>query len=413
MKFASTLSVFVCTFALISAGVVQDDAPIVRQKRAAKSGCNVPLSSLGAEAQPLFLKPGTTDFWPISSVGAMDFGSGDAMELFCTSTYKNPSGISGSQTATCVSGVNFKIGKSTYNISEVTCSSWPSFVTRKMDAPCNGGEMYENGFEVGSRFVQQMEVCFNAEEEVSRYVKYPMTPEIEFYQVNSDRPGFIKGGIFGRKNVDKLYTQKSQTTVLDKTLGKGKGEEYINVKNTMFNARGHLAAKTDFPYSTQQRGTFLFSNVAPQWQSFNAGNWKVVEENVRKWVAKKKMNVICYTGIYGVTKLPNEKGVETPIYLDYDKNNNGLMPVPMLYYRVVIEPSTKRGVVLLGVNNPYLTMDQIKKNYIICKDISDKLDFLSWKKDDLKAGYSYACEVNDFAKKTPFLPKFDVKSLLT
>ncbi|XP_055919682.1 uncharacterized protein LOC129951510 [Eupeodes corollae] len=424
MKFSTALILLAISFADISnardiqrssSELIDEtlDEPVIPKSRAAprKEGCNVRVSELGLDAQPLFLTPGASTQWPVSVSGDMELAAGDSLELFCSSTFANPSGISGSQTATCVSGLDFKIGKSTYNISEVTCSSWPSFTTRETGEKCNGGEIYETGFTVGTRFVKQLEICFNEAEEATRYVFHTLSPENMGFQSNVGRPTFAKGGLFGRKNIDKLYTQSSQTKNLAKALG-DKGSEYIKAKENLYLARGHMAAKADFITANEQRGTFLFSNVAPQWQAFNAGNWQRVEDNTRNWVAKRNLRVNCWTGIYGITTLPNEDGVETPLYLDYDKNNNGLIPVPKLFYRVIIEPSTKRGLVLLGVNNPYLTMEQIKKDYIVCKDVSDKLDFLTWKKEDLKAGYSYACEVKDFAKVNPNMPKFDVKSLL-
>lgn len=48
-------------------------------------------------------------------------------------------------------------------------------------------------------------------------------------------------------------------------------------------ARGHLAARADFVYSTHQRATFWYINTAPQWQTFNSGNWKVLEDNLREY----------------------------------------------------------------------------------------------------------------------------------
>lgn len=46
----------------------------------------------------------------------------------------------------------------------------------------------------------------------------------------------------------------------------------------IFLARGHLAARSDFIYIAHQRATYNFLNVAPQWQSFNGGNWAILEE---------------------------------------------------------------------------------------------------------------------------------------
>ncbi|XP_055907247.1 uncharacterized protein LOC129942374 [Eupeodes corollae] len=387
-----------------------DDITIEQSEIEQRSGCSFSLMNAGSP-QPLFLNPGTSKIYPFNDVGAMEFTPGQNVEVFCPSTFSNPSGKSGSLTATCVSGTTFKIGGSNYDLGKVLCSSWISAKARKTGARCNGGVIVETGFSVGSRFVKQLEICFDEELEVTRYVFHTLQPGSNYFQNSVARPDFATAGFFGGKNVDKLYKQATQTQTLNNELG-GVADSYINTKTNVFLARGHMAAKADFVYGTEQRGTFLFLNAAPQWQVFNAGNWQRVEDSVRKWVSNNKLYVNCWTGVYGVTTLPDHKGVQTEIYLDYDRNHNGLIPVPMLYFRVVIESSTKRGVVLIGVNNPHLTMEQIKKDYILCNDVSNKITWINWKKNDIKAGYSYACEVSDFARKNPNLPRFDVTSLL-
>ena len=49
----------------------------------------------------------------------------------------------------------------------------------------------------------------------------------------------------------------------------------------LYIARGHLAPNADFMNYAWQDATFTFIDVAPQWQSFNAGNWLDVENGIR------------------------------------------------------------------------------------------------------------------------------------
>ena len=49
----------------------------------------------------------------------------------------------------------------------------------------------------------------------------------------------------------------------------------------LYLARGHLAPNADFMTYAWQDATFTFIDVAPQWQSFNAGNWLDLENGVR------------------------------------------------------------------------------------------------------------------------------------
>ncbi|KAM7357046.1 salivary protein Tsal1-like [Cochliomyia hominivorax] len=365
------------------------------------AGCNINIRSDLPSPQPVYLKTKAASFYPYSDTGYLQVKSGKTLQMFCPSKFKSIAKTL--ITATCVSGTTFKVGGTRYAFSELVCKSWPSFVAKKTGSPCNGGVLIKVGFKVTStRFVEQMQVCFNEEEEVTRYVNHTLHPGNIYHETSIDRITFQTAGFFSTKKVDKLYSQDTQLETINKELG-GVADKYFDDKN-LFLSRGHMAAKADFVYATQQRATFLFINAAPQWQVFNSGNWARVEDGLRAWVSKEKINVQCYTGVYGVTTLPNKEGRQTPLYLSYDANNNGLIPVPQLYFRVVIQPSTKKGIVFIGVNNPHLTLDQIEKDYIICPDVSDEISYIPWKKTDITAGYSYACEVAEFLKVVKNLP---------
>lgn len=352
--------------------------------------------------EPVCLETNSENLYPFNSLGVMEVDSGKTLQLWCPSGFTTHS--ESLLTATCVSGTTFKVDGRDYNFKDLACKSWPGFKAIKTGGTCNGGIVIRVGFEItSSRFAEQMQICFNEQEEVTRYTRHQLFPGSNYYETGVDRITFQTAGYFNGKNVDKLYTQAVQLETINKDLG-GDADKYFDMSTNVFLARGHLGAKADFDYAPEQRATFLFINAAPQWQTFNAGNWARVEDGLRAWVSKNKMNVNCYTGVYGVTTLPNKQGVETPLYLARDANNNGLIPVPKLYFRVVIEPSTHRGIVFVGVNNPHLSEEQIKKDYVICNDVSDRVTYINWKKTDIKAGWSYACEVADFLKTVKHLP---------
>ncbi|ALC43684.1 CG3819 [Drosophila busckii] len=377
------------------------------------AGCSIKIRSTEMKnPQPLLLKPGTTEFYPFSASGYVDVANDKTIEFSCTSSLASP--LSGkSVTAKCVGGTTFRIGDKNHDLSTISCSSWPAFVGRKSGARCNGGTTLINvGFELsGSRFAKQYDVCFNEDQEVTRYVYHTLDSGSNYYATGVDRINFATGGYFAGKNVDKLYTQAEQKKTIDQALGMDSSRYFDSPKN-VFLARGHMGAKADFMFAPEQRATFLFINAAPQWQTFNAGNWARVEDGVRGWVTKNKKYVECWTGVWGVTTLPNKDGRQTDLYLAYDKNGNGLIPVPKIYFRVVIEPSTRKGIVFVGVNNPHLSLAEIKRDYVLCNDVSDRVNYINWKKTDINAGYSYACEVAEFRKKVTHLPEFSVSGLL-
>jgi len=57
--------------------------------------------------------------------------------------------------------------------------------------------------------------------------------------------------------------------------------------------RGHLCPSADMCWSTNaQRQTFYFSNVCPQKPSFNRGEWKRTEEEVRRLAESGTVHVV-------------------------------------------------------------------------------------------------------------------------
>jgi hypothetical protein len=213
-------------------------------------------------------------------------------------------------------------------------------------------------------------------------------------------------------SVNTLYTQVTQKETISGLLGSTElGDQYIDATSDYYLARGHLSAKADYVYGSQHRATFHFVNVAPQWQTFNGGNWEVLESSVRDYADKNKLNLEVYTGTYGVATLPNINGNETELYLYVDLNNNKAIPVPKFYWKAVYDPKSQAGVVFVGINNSYVTKPQ--GDYLICTDVCSKLTWGEWDQKNIKKDYSYCCEVDDFRSTVKYLPQFTVKGLLT
>jgi hypothetical protein len=59
--------------------------------------------------------------------------------------------------------------------------------------------------------------------------------------------------------------------------------------------------------------------------------------------------------------------------------------------------STKEGLVVAGLNNPWHTQDLDKE--VLCKNICAIIKWLGvWSKTDADRGYTFCCEYNDFMK---------------
>nr|CAD7402364.1 unnamed protein product [Timema cristinae] len=135
-----------------------------------------------------------------------------------------------------------------------------------------------------------------------------------------------------------------------------------------------------------------------------------VGTRTKKYARDKSVDLVVYTGTYGITTLPNARGVEKELYLYVDENNNNAMPIPKLFWKVVYNPLSQAATVFIGVNNPYIT--SLKNDYQLCSDVSSKVSWLTWDKSSQKKGFSYACEFADFRKSVPAMPALTVKSLL-
>jgi hypothetical protein len=106
----------------------------------------------------------------------------------------------------------------------------------------------------------------------------------------------------------------------------------------------------------------------------------------------------------------NSKGLQEDIYLDMD---NKQIPVPKLFYKILINSKENSGIAIVCANNVHITIEEIEKDYIICEDVSDKIKYIKWKKREVRRGYCYACNVDDFLVKVPHFKEVQIKKLLT
>lgn len=367
--------------------------------------CTINVNGGLGEPQPLIISPGTTDWiLPQGRNGIIPLNTGDVIELFCTTSVM----------ATCQSNGQFLIEGVSMDFVNFTCPSYPSHSARRSGRTCYGGAtVIEVGYAVDTRFLTTMDICHDEINEATLYSHYHMSEANDGFQYNFPRPNFIPGIFFNGKNVDNLYTKLNQIAVFTNILGSADlANALVEMTGNTYLARGHLAAKADYIFGTHQQSTFYFVNVAPQWQTFNAANWENVESSVRLFAADRGLDLDIYTGTHGIMTAADINGIQRELFVYIDANGKGLIPVPKLYYRVVIDEASRKGIVLLGVNNPHANLAEIQASYIICTDISDQLTWLKWDKTNLYKGYSYACEFNQFAALVGHLPALSVSGVL-
>lgn len=363
--------------------------------------------------QPLLVSPTTQQIMQPSKDAFITIDSGDSIYMYCTGSFLAP--LRGKKiAATCVEDNIFSIEGFDVSLpmNEIRCTAMVAHLLRKTSRTCyNGAVIIEIGFEVVDNFFPLMEICHNMDQQVTHYNHYTMGPYNAAYQRSIPRPQFMPGGFFNGDDVNARYSQAQQKRTVDSILGLD-SSSYFDVPKNVYMARGHMAAKVDFVYAPAQWATFYYVNTAPQWQTFNGGNWERVEDGVRNFVGDRGLDLDVYTGTWGVMTLPDVEGVQQELYLAFDENGNGLIPVPKIYYRVIIDKASKLGLVVVGVNNIHATQEQLEEEYILCEDVSDMIQWIGWEKRNTTRGYMYACEVTEFAERMGELPPLEVSGLL-
>jgi hypothetical protein len=380
------------------------------------SRCFVNINRDLGNPQPLYIRPGTEKFvHPLNRNGIIEMAANEEMELFCTNAFATPSDVESNLIRiSCVSDTRFQHNGIIYNINQFTCRNWPTSVAQRratITRCFNQGTLIDVGFQVNERFLHVYSACHDPKTEENYYTQDRLTPASAGQESNVARPSWRQGDFFPGKNVDNLHMRNVQRDTIATILGSADyAAEIIEEPNSnVFLARGHIAAMTDFISANEQRSTFFFINTAPQFHTFNSMNWVAVELSTRRLAADRNIFLDVYTGTFGRALFRDVFGIDRAIFLDHP---NTQIPVPILFYKIIVNRADRTGVVLLGINNPHLSLSQIKRDFVICNDVSNRIDYISWRREDLVRGYGYACDVNDFLRKVPHVPGIDVQSLL-
>lgn len=122
--------------------------------------------------------------------------------------------------------------------------------------------------------------------------------------------------------------------------------------------------------------------------------------------ARGHCDLIVYTGTWGVLHLTDNNNESQPIYLAYDKENNGLLPVPKYFWKVVHNPVDNTAIALITINNPHMTL--VKKEDIFCPDVCNQVLWIYWDVSNIRNGYTFCCAVRDFSRVVLYSPQLNV-----
>lgn len=360
--------------------------------------------------QPLYMRSDNGQFvFPSTSAGIIELNQNESIDLFCASGFRGTleSHKNKTITAYCVSETKFRVDQKNFEFNEFACHVLPPHQPKRTNRTCTNGQILEVGFQTETNWLVQLTICHNFTYGSTRWVQYTQNPWNQGYQQNFPRIRFIQGDLYEGLNVEKLYSRYMQRQTISKILGSDElGADLVADMGELFLSRGHMAAKSDFVFGSHMLATFYFINVAPQWQSFNGGNWAVLESYFKRFVDRRNISVEMFTGTYGVVEYRDVNGVPREIYLASNGTDRRI-PIPKVYYKVAIDHKRRTGVAFVGVNNPYATMEEILKDYVYCENVMDQIKYIPYR-PNLQAGYMYACAVNDFAKAIGELPDLPV-----
>jgi len=361
--------------------------------------------------------------------------------LSCHSTEKRPTLILPELTSepldvmqiTCDNGV-FKNGEVAVNVEKVTCDTYfdPEIEIHKptsdSETPCSklvadgrkSSEVEDNGLKrvsIGWKFKgqhqTQISLCIDDQRYGTMWTKHVIQPSNEFRD-KGNRPSFkcdtkSKYRFFGgasSKRLNKLYTKKNQLKSIGDQLGVTFANEIISVgsRSTNYLAKGHLTPDAAMVYDFEQKATYFFINVAPQFQAFNNGNWKYLEARARELAVKSGRKLTVYQGTQDILAYDDASGKKHDLYIDYEGT---AIPVPLVFWKVIYDEEANKGVGFIGLNDVFAD----EHTNFLCTNVCE--DLKAWIgdgwMDDMRykeyvKGRMACCELGDFSNKIDDTP---------
>jgi len=392
--------------------------------------CSIELKDLIKDFQPVYIDPNTNKFFypftdNIKRKDVFQLADKQHLNLWCSEGWTSPAGAPNLITITCEGG-SIKYNTKTFpNINSFECRGWSKLTYKRTGKACyNSGTQVKVGFQINDLWLKIYTVCFDATLEKTHFVKYNLMTLTA--QKGVVEPNWEQTDFFSNINVNNLYKEVKQDETISAIFGdKNAGKHFIDKPNQFFMSRGHMAAKSDFIYSSHQCSTYHFINIAPQWDSFNEGNWFAVED-WSKHAAKVHKGLKVYTGAFDILTL-EYKSVRKEIFLDFAAGLTGgqkiqKIPVPKFYYKMLLDNIKKQGVVffgkliyytayvkifkrkiITGYNNPFMLESQANCD-AVCPNQNSNMNFNKAFNAKIlipKKGIICTCLVQDFLKAVP------------
>ncbi|XP_069688118.1 uncharacterized protein [Periplaneta americana] len=398
---------------------------LYRKFSVVNAGCTIPMANLN-DTSPLILlhspRKGDSPFYmpknPAS--GSLSFRSGQSVRFACPDADNNLLLIPKSTfrvydvIAQCRKGSEFSINSLPYDFYSLRCIRPPQ-PKIKEEGSCDigQGKKYNIGFNLKRKFFGLIEICYDTRNQSALNARYILSKTVPSLEENK-----ILARVDHTTTPTDVYSCKSQAKYVAGILGsQNQVKQFIKCDygRLQYLAKHHLVPASDFLFEYQKKATSYYINTVPQWESISSGNWRILEDRIRVFANKQKSDLTIVSGTLDVTSLPDVKGVERKLYLNRDKKGNVIVPVPALFWKLVLNHNKNSGIVFIGVNNPY-HRDLFRLGFIICTNICGNTVswFSGWNRMDLSQGFIYCCAVNDFKLKAGIYPfPYSAKYLLS
>merc|ERR1712002_190777 len=396
--------------------------------------CEVDLDSVSGSYPPLLIQQG--DFKLPTKSRVLKFEDDEDLELYChgsdkhqVDTYleREKDSVHESSVIVSCSHGKFQVKgtKEKINVEEASCNRKQeprlSLVKEQCSPVGADGRRRKDtlvrvslGWQLGDSYIEQIHACVDTKFAGTLWTNHTVHgASIDFQDKDPVRPAFRVDTSGTNRffpwttstGLNSLYSKRKENSTVEseldgvKTILEGEAIIETSSSGTNYFAKGHLAPDAAFIYNVQQDATYYFVNVAPQFQSFNNGNWKALEMAVRKLASSLGRDLHVVTGTYDILQYPNSKKKMTDIFLEEEQS---LVPAPKYYWKLVRDPINDTAAVFIGLNNPHIKKAPRK----LCKDrCSEMSSWVKWSTDRLEAGYMYCCSVEDASKRIKAIPK--------
>ncbi|XP_063913470.1 uncharacterized protein LOC135130083 isoform X2 [Zophobas morio] len=350
-----------------------------------------------AGTAPLIIQ-GVREFTEPSANGSIHVGFREGMIVACPGGQFTPPGLYAlGQSMICIEGTTIRIGTAlTLDLANFICTdrARPYIEMKHTDLYCeNSTHPVKIGYSIAMyttdlQFFPVYSVCFRLLSGIPLYVKHKVNKWARSGQNYPKAPRYVFDFYLINSNADEEY-DNYETRFKEMGL-----QEYINDQHYL--TKGQLAPYDDFVYAVQRDATYNLVNVASQWNTFDEGNWRSLENGIINLLQSQDIEgATILTGTLKLATLTNSTGDEVELRIAVH------IVVPRWFWKIVYFPELHFGAIFFGYNNPYVNKFLVDAEFLteICStDVFGTLQS-SWMLNDIDntdpfLGYTYACPLN-------------------